>query len=472
MQKAQLKLDKDTPREDGHYFKEKDEKFSQKEQFVKVHPITLTFSRSVEEKEFRKKLHNKSKRLTRISLGMAILFFLCMYPSDRYFESYNEDQVRIRDIIRSIQLPIATLWLYLTHVEWFADYYIVFTASATLAIGVLAVGTSIGGSQPDHGPHMLYLFFAWLFVRLPYFAAVLVCWPIFFVYCIGVPLLVDDVNSKSSSGNFRISATYLLLTNVALNLAAFFIERLDRKEFLHSKSIEREDQVNKDLLLNLLPRSITAKLEQTVGSHGRFEPIANYEESVSILFSDLVGFTRYASTISARSLVNFLNELYHQFDQLCDDVGAYKVETIGDAYFVSAGCPEKNDFHALCLVELGLLMIRQCQEITLENGKHPSIRVGIHSGPVMAGVVGKKMPRYHLFGRTVTVAEKMESTGQPNRVQVSSTTYDMIKDEYECIEHKYSEELGQSYLIAPKHLDDLLGPLDELLEKNAVNNFE
>merc|ERR1712196_227296 len=129
--------------------------------------------------------------------------------------------------------------------------------------------------------------------------------------------------------------------------------------------------------------------------------IADYVECVSILFSDLVGFTSYASKIPARDLVNFLNDLYHQFDQLCDQCQAYKVETIGDAYFVSAGCPEPNDRHAECLVKLGIKMIRQCNQIKLLDNTHPRIRVGIHSGPVMAGVVGKKMPRYHLFGRTV-----------------------------------------------------------------------
>merc|ERR550539_963940 len=222
-----------------------------------------------------------------------------MFVSDRMLvdgdseDGYTTKQILARDIIRGIQLPIGLVWLYLTYLESFQTFYISFTSFATLAVGFLSVSMSIVGEQPDHGPHMLYLFFAWLFVRLPFFAAIFVCWPIFLAYSIGIPLFVPDYDQQSSSGTFKISVTYLLLTNVALNLAAFFIERLDRKEFLHSKSIEREDQVNKDLLLNLLPRSVTLKLEK----------------NVSILFSDLVGFTRYASTITARNLVNFLNDL-------------------------------------------------------------------------------------------------------------------------------------------------------------------
>lgn len=437
----------------------------QGEKQVRINPFTLIFSDQEEEKEFRQKLHAKSKKVTRVSLAIFILLILFMFATDRVIGAdsevgYSEQQIMSRDIIRGIIIPIGVLWLYLTHLESFQTYYISFTSFATLAIGFLSVSMSIVGEQPDHGPHMLYLFFAWLFVRLPFIAAVFVCWPIFLTYSAGVPLFVSDYDERSSSGSFRISVTYLALTNVALNLAAFFIERLDRKEFLHSKSIEREDQVNKDLLLNLLPRSVTLKLEKNAAGHGSGEPIANFEKNVSILFSDLVGFTRYASTITARNLVNFLNDLYHQFDRLCDVVGAYKVETIGDAYFCSAGCPEPNDRHAECLVQLGLMMIAECKQITLENGKHPQVRVGVHSGAVMAGVVGKKMPRYHLFGRTVTIAERMESTGVPGEVQVSEITYERIKSSYTCDPHQdKTEELSATYLVVGK-IDEHGGVID------------
>jgi len=445
----------------------------QGEKQVRINPFTLIFSDQEEEREFREKLHAKSKKVTRISLVVFIFFVLSMFVIDRTLDadsenSYSDKQIMARDIIRGIQLPIGVGWLYLTHLESFQSFYISFTSFATLAIGFLSVSMSIVGEQPDHGPHMLYLFFAWLFVRLPFIAAVFVCWPIFLAYSAGVPLFVEDYNEKSSSGTFRISVTYLALTNVALNLAAFFIERLDRKEFLHSKSIEREDQVNKDLLLNLLPRSVTLKLEKTAAGHGSGEPIATFEKNVSILFSDLVGFTRYASTITARNLVNFLNDLYHQFDRLCDLVGAYKVETIGDAYFVSAGCPEPNEQHAECLVQLGLMMIAECKSITLENGKNPQVRVGVHSGPVMAGVVGKKMPRYHLFGRTVTIAEKMESTGKPGQVQVSETTFKLILDAYQCEEYqKETEEVAATYLVRAK-IDERGGPPIPVEEMNFL----
>lgn len=441
--------------EKGFYYDED----SLRDDQVEINPITLIFSDPVEEREFRRKLHDKSKFFTRVSLIFLILTFFALYPYDRYMEDFSDQSIRWRDIVRAIQLPIAITWLLLTWLENFSHYYIFFTAAATTVIGFLSVGLSIAGTQPDHAPHMVYLFFAWLFVRLPYFAAVLVCWPVFLAYCIGVPLFVKNVDENVSTGHFRISATYLLLTNVALNLAAFFIERLDRKEFLHSKSIAKEDEVNQHLLANLLPPSVTRQLEKSVHGDSMGEPIAESKENVSVLFSDLVGFTKYSSSISARNLVNFLNDLYHRFDQLCDDVGAYKVETIGDAYFVSAGCPDDTPKHAQCLVQLGILMIKECQQIPLENGQHPNIRVGVHSGPVMAGVVGKKMPRYHLFGKTVTIAEKMESTGKPGRVQVSEATYNLIKDNYYCEEYQDAEEAGKTYLVS-KEIDQFGNLID------------
>merc|ERR1719447_1138313 len=177
-----------------YYLTEQDAKFQASGQ-IKIHTLTLKFSDEQKEDEFRRKLHNKSKRLTRITLFLLILFFLAMFPADRLLGNYSQEKINQRDIIKCIQLPIVVIWLYLTHLEKFEKHYITFTMFATFVIGVLGIAISIVGEEPDHGPHMLNLFVCWLFVRLPYSRAVLVCWPIFLTYAVAVPISVDNAKS-------------------------------------------------------------------------------------------------------------------------------------------------------------------------------------------------------------------------------------------------------------------------------------
>merc|ERR1711879_783659 len=142
--------------------------------------------------------------------------------------------------------------------------------------------------------------------------------------------------------------------------------------------------------------------------------IAEERGNVSILFSDIKGFTKYASQVTAQEVVKMLNDLYMKFDLKCQQYGVYKVETIGDAYFCSANCPMECDDHVKRLIWMGLDMVNSCKEIDLfpsdtEKKTAVQMRIGVHTGTVYAGVVGAKMPRYHLFGHTVLIAEDMES---------------------------------------------------------------
>eukprot|EP00415_Alexandrium_ostenfeldii_P004727 UN4727 len=162
-------------------------------------------------------------------------------------------------------------------------------------------------------------------------------------------------------------------------------------------------------------------------------PIAENHSNVTILFTDIKDFTAYSSKITAHKLVMFLNSMYSAFDEIISNWALHKVEIIGDAYFVSAGCPAPVDGSeiepsewAMRAVEVGLALLRTlptvCDDSTVQ------MRVGLHTGSVVAGVVGKKGPRYHLFGSTVAYAEKMESHGVPGKVQLSEATHTLLKN--------------------------------------------
>ena len=165
------------------------------------------------------------------------------------------------------------------------------------------------------------------------------------------------------------------------------------------------------MLLNLLPEHVIPRLES-----GQF--FAEQEEGVSVIFTDIKGFTAYSSKISPHELVDFLNGMYSAFDEVITSWELYKVEIIGDAYFISAGCPNVRSIlpgeYAMRATEVALALLRTLPRVC--DDPTVNMRVGIHSGRVVAGIVGVKGPRYHLFGQTVAYAEKMESHGVPGRV--------------------------------------------------------
>jgi len=207
------------------------------------------------------------------------------------------------------------------------------------------------------------------------------------------------------------------------------------------EQINEAKSVGGQLLTDLLPSHVVNLVRDGIS------PIAETYDGVTILFTDIKGFTKFSTSISPQRLCHVLNSMYSSFDEIISTWDLHKVEIIGDAYWVSAGCPakpclqegadderappktrdkqkERAEF-AMRAVEVGLALLRAlpsvCDDTSLQ------MRVGIHTGSVVAGVVGKKGPRYHLFGTTVGYAEKMESTGIPGRVQVSDVTHTLLE---------------------------------------------
>lgn len=197
----------------------------------------------------------------------------------------------------------------------------------------------------------------------------------------------------------------------------------------------------KELLESLLPPHVITKVRLGVS------PIAEHHDNVTIIFTDIKGFTAYSSGLSPAELMAFLNHMYSAFDEVILNWGLHKVEVIGDAYFISSGCPAVNgksissEEYAMRAVEVALALLRTMPQVC--GDPRVQMRVGLHSGPVVAGVVGKKGPRFHLFGPTVSYAEKMESHGEPSRVQISDDTYDLLLEgnyEYEFEERSLAVE--------------------------------
>nr|WP_238530503.1 histidine kinase N-terminal 7TM domain-containing protein [Oscillochloris trichoides] len=198
---------------------------------------------------------------------------------------------------------------------------------------------------------------------------------------------------------------------------------------------EEEHARAEALLLNILPAEIAQRLKLR---HSTMEPIADYMPSVSILFADLVDFTTFSARLQPEELVGILDSLFSQFDSLVDVYGLEKIKTIGDSYMVAAGVPKACKDHAILITRLAIDMIRVMTSIQLrihaaqDTDFAFKIRIGINSGPVVAGVLGRQKFIYDLWGDTVNVASRMESHGQSNMIQVTEATYHLIQQQFIC----------------------------------------
>ena len=189
-------------------------------------------------------------------------------------------------------------------------------------------------------------------------------------------------------------------------------------------ALRAEQQKSEQLLLNILPGAIAQRLKQE--QHA----IADRFDEVTILFADIVNFTRLSSGISATELVSLLNEIFSAFDQLAQLHGVEKIKTIGDSYMVVSGIPTSRDDHAEALAQMALDMQQEILKFRQPNGQELKLRIGISTGPVVAGVIGVAKFIYDLWGDAVNVASRMESLGIPGKIQVTEATYQQLKHRY------------------------------------------
>jgi class 3 adenylate cyclase len=205
---------------------------------------------------------------------------------------------------------------------------------------------------------------------------------------------------------------------------AFVLERSKRIAFLAQRDLTAERTRSDDLLHNILPEPIAQRLRENPSA------IAESADEATVLFADIVGFTPFSSELPPDEVVELLDLLFGKFDDLCEDRGIYKVKTIGDAYMAVAGIPRPDPDHAASIVELAFDMQRAATAIAPLWPTDLMLRIGISSGPVVAGVIGHKRFAYDLWGDTVNTASRMESHGLPNRIQVSEPTYELLRDRY------------------------------------------
>lgn len=217
-----------------------------------------------------------------------------------------------------------------------------------------------------------------------------------------------------------LQAFICVLAFTALVLAGVVAER-EQAQILLQEEKEKSEQ----LLLNILPLPIATRLKQ-----GR-NTIADHFAEVTVLFADIVEFTQFSENLSPQDLVALLNDIFSQFDQLAEQHKLEKIKTIGDAYMAVAGIPYERNDHAQAVADMALDMQAMAQAFSDRTGQTFRLRIGINTGPVVAGVIGTKKFIYDLWGDTVNTASRMESFGVAEHIQVTEATYHCLKDTYD-----------------------------------------
>jgi adenylate cyclase len=216
------------------------------------------------------------------------------------------------------------------------------------------------------------------------------------------------------------------LINLVLGglLCAFFIQR---NKQLEREKLRKEQRLSERLLLNILPSAIALRLKQSN------QPVADYFDQASILFADISNFSELSRHLSALKLVCLLNEIYSEFDLILRHHHLEKIKTMGDEIMAVCGVPELDSCHARqacrCALRLQQSFNQLCKTHNMCNG----LRIGINTGPVVAGVIGKSKFSYDLWGEAVNLASRMESYGQSHKIQITDSTYHLIKNDFVCL---------------------------------------
>jgi len=206
------------------------------------------------------------------------------------------------------------------------------------------------------------------------------------------------------------------------------------------KKLSFEKEKSDKLLLNILPEKIALDLKE----NGKTEP--RIYKNVTVYFSDIVGFTKISSQIDTKFLIDELNEIFTSFDMIMEKNECERIKTIGDAYFAVCGVPEKNPDHAENILKSSIEIKGYMQNRNKTSKQKWEIRIGIHTGDVIGGVVGVKKYIFDVFGDTVNTAARMEHHSEPGLINVSETTYNILKNKYKFIERQPLEVKGKGLM--------------------------
>jgi class 3 adenylate cyclase len=363
-------------------------------------------------------------------MQFAIILAIVLYAAFGVLDQYLVPQVAgsIWIIRYAIVCPVALAVLLLTFTRRFRRI-----AQPILSALAVLCGLGIVAMVAIADPATSALYYAGLLLVIPWAYSVL---HLRFGYAtaaaasILVGYEVVAIWVQHTPAHILVSNNFFFVSSVIVGVAAgYTIERGMRAEFLQQRRIDHERDRSDALLLNILPQAIIDRLKAR-GEAGEGRRLAEDLDEVTVLFADAVGFTMQAGKTPADDLVAALDGLFSRFDELADRYGLEKIKTIGDAYMAVAGAPEPQPEHAAAAAEMSLAIIQELKDARWPSGDPILVRVGIASGPAVAGVIGQRKFAYDLWGDTVNLASRLQSHSQPGRILVAESVVARLQARY------------------------------------------
>ena len=281
---------------------------------------------------------------------------------------------------------------------------------------------------------------------------------------------IDPTPVWSINLSLNITSSIRLITTLTATIATTAIVYQFYLSFrTQQKQLRVEHRRSEELLHNLFPPTIVERLKL------QERTIADNFPDVTVIFADIVGFTKMSEEMDPEKLLYVLNKFFGEFDQIAHRMGVEKIKTIGDAYMAACGAPTPDPRHKHTAMRFSCALLMAMERLNVKLDSNLSIRIGLHSGPVVAGVIGRQKSIYDLWGDTVNTASRMESTGIPSYIQVSETIYESLKEEYPFYsrgaqkvkgkkEPIYTFLLSLSDLRKRMQVEDVLASHDEMEE--------
>ena len=363
-------------------------------------------------------------------------------------------------LICSVPLTLFLLLLLrLTHAAYFRTRWPMLMTAGVYGLTLAAGLTNVLIEVPT-----LYLSGFMLLVLSAYLVI-----PLIFTYCISTVLVASLVYlaitafSDAVDGELLGTIAAQLVAANAVGIAALRrAERLRRLDYLRDRRLDQQRARYHDLLTSILPAPVADRLE-------RGESVVDEYADATVLFADIVGFTALAARCRADEILDLLNRLFASFDTLTAQYGLEKIKTIGDSYMVAGGVTGRGRPHLPAMADLALAMQRAAAQIRDPDGRPVHLRIGIHVGGLTAGVIGRRRFMYDLWGDTVNIASRMQTLGEPDRIQISDDLRQRLDSRYEIaprgeIEVKGKGAMATWYLLGRK---DEAADEEDFVEKEA-----
>lgn len=386
------------------------------------------------EKEFRLQYLDTSLMRT----GIVLAFILMAFYSVMDLYMLPETRLTALTIRLLVLIPVVAILIF-SLFPVFRNNYAPFVMATLLIVSFGIILMIYNSKKNEFGYYyyfaglMIVISYIGLFSELRFKQAFIV---IFFIICgymfvaVYFQHMLVGFQANKDFPIFLMSTVSLTASGVLSLFASILVERYRRTSFWQRKEIELEKAKSENLLQNILPLEVATELKETGSTKAK-----NFDR-VTVLFTDFINFTAIAEKLDAKELVSEINHYYTSFDNIICKYGIEKIKTIGDSYMCAGGLTGGNKLSVEntlnAAIEIREFMFSEKQKRTLAGKIFFEVRIGIHSGPVIAGIVGTKKFAYDIWGDTVNIASRMETSGEAGKINISGSTYELVKDKFNC----------------------------------------